>query len=292
MRPLITADFITADSLNNTVQKPKKAKPAKQATDPPKPNPDETWQKRMNDKFKHKPRDKAKETPEGTFTGSPSKIAQDLKNHSPDGYDEAQKKLNSYINRQGRNLQGGDRKRLYDAKDHLKMNYGIHDDGTASASVKAEVVADTEPTIWAPPLKHSPEAGSFDLLGIVPDNREKILEGAVKRLRASVQNSVQNPNTRMSSLEDTEVEVDSTSTVTNNVCESPIAPDEFDAVDKAILAPPPTGTERGSTVDGPGNSFSEINPLSNSAFMAAARTLDQALSTITAANYVDVSDVS
>lgn len=99
----------------------------RQSTDPPKNNKDMTWQKRMNDSYKGKPRKPGRVLPEGTYSKSPSEIAHILKMHSDD-YKQASSKLNSYINRSGRELQGNDRNRLYEAKEALKRAYGVRDD--------------------------------------------------------------------------------------------------------------------------------------------------------------------
>lgn len=173
--------IVLADSLNNQVQKPKKPK---QITDPPKANSDKTWQKRMEDKHKGKAQDPATINKPGTFTKSPSDIAHDLKEKSLD-YNEAQKKLNMFINRKGRDLQGADKSRLYQAKDDLKRNYGIPTTSTV------------EQSIYALPPGHHLDDPMWALDMIVPDNREKNLTPA----ESSVQNSVQNPNTAMSSVE-------------------------------------------------------------------------------------------
>lgn len=108
---------------------------ARQATDAPNNDKDMTWQKRMEDRYKGRPRETGRELPEGTFEKSSSEIVHLLKMHSKD-YNQAQSKLNSFINRMGRNLQGADKSRLYNAKEALKNAYGISDsqsDATASA---------------------------------------------------------------------------------------------------------------------------------------------------------------
>jgi hypothetical protein len=77
-----------------------------QVTDPPKQDQDRTWQKRMEDSYRGKGRRAGSEIPKGTFTQSPSEIARQLKQHSTD-FGEASSKLNGFINRKGRDLQGG-----------------------------------------------------------------------------------------------------------------------------------------------------------------------------------------
>jgi hypothetical protein len=87
------------------------------------PNRDMTWQERMDNKYKGKPRP-ADELPEGTFKGnSPGGIANTLKTKSED-YGQASRRLNNYINRQGRNLEGQERQRLNQTKEALRNAYG------------------------------------------------------------------------------------------------------------------------------------------------------------------------
>lgn len=172
--------IVLADSLNNQVQKPKKAK---EITDPPKADSDKTWQKRVDDKHKGKARNPATTTEPGVFTQSPSKIAHDLKEKSHD-YNGAQKKLNMFINRKGRDLQGADKSRLYQAKDDLKHDYGIPTTSTVE-----------QPFYAVPPI-HNLDDKVWPLDEIVPDNREKNLIPDL----ASVQNSEQNPGQTMSSV--------------------------------------------------------------------------------------------
>lgn len=91
------------------------------------------WQRQMTEKYKGKPREDGRELPEGTFTKSASEIANILKQHSED-YGQAMSKLSSYINRTGRDLQGGDKARLNSAKDALRQAYGEPAEGTKTES--------------------------------------------------------------------------------------------------------------------------------------------------------------
>lgn len=198
-----------------------KIKAEKQVTDPPKNDKDYTWQHEMTKKYKGKPRTPGKVLPEGTFTKSPSEIANILKMHSED-YGEASRKLNSYINRQGKNLQGADKNRLYDAKEHLKNAYGEQN--------KKKTQAIAEQPIYSLPPGHNLDDGQVDLLKVVPDNREKEIENdpqfkAYPKINAaarlgSVLNSEQDPGTtRMSSVEE------ASSTLTDNLDETNISAD-------------------------------------------------------------------
>ncbi|QBQ74656.1 hypothetical protein BcepSauron_276 [Burkholderia phage BcepSauron] len=101
----------------------------RQITDPPKQDQDKTWQQRMDQQYRGKGRRAGSELPKGTFTESPSEIARQLKQHSEDR-GEASSKLNGFINRKGRNLQGADKSRLYDAKKALDDAYGVRDGKT------------------------------------------------------------------------------------------------------------------------------------------------------------------
>lgn len=87
------------------------------------PNRDTTWQMRMDNKYKNKPRPD-NELPEGTFTGnSPGGIANTLKTKSED-YGQAMSRLNNYVNRQGRNLHGQEREKMEQTKDALRDAFG------------------------------------------------------------------------------------------------------------------------------------------------------------------------
>jgi hypothetical protein len=94
------------------------------------PNADHTWQERMDNRYKGKPR-KSNQLPPGTFTQSPGQMVNTLKNKSED-YGQAASRLNQYINRQGRNLEGADRARMDNAKKALDQAYGVHTEQTAS----------------------------------------------------------------------------------------------------------------------------------------------------------------
>lgn len=219
-RKLIVADFIVNAE--------------KQVTDPPNNNKDFSWQRKMKEGQKGKPRKPGEVTPPGTFTKSPSEIARLLKMHSKD-YGQAMSKMNSYINRNGKNLQGGDKSRLYDAKEHLKNNYGDQDKPKSTTAL-------AEQPLYALPGGHNKDDGMVDLMGIVPDNREKSVEqdpqmksipklNSVARLKASILNSEQDPGApRMSSVEN------ASSTEIDNLDETNVAPNvmadaTFDSLD-------------------------------------------------------------
>jgi hypothetical protein len=93
------------------------------------PNADHTWQERMDNRYKGKPR-KSNTLPPGTFTLSPGQMVNTIKNKSED-YGQASSRLNQYINRQGRNLEGADRARMDNAKKALDQAYGVHNEQTA-----------------------------------------------------------------------------------------------------------------------------------------------------------------
>lgn len=263
MRPMILADVILADE-------------GKQATDPPKMDKDYTWQKHMDDSHKNKPQDPAKKNKPGLFTQSPSGIAHDLKTQNPTDYGSASKKLNSYINRQGQNLQGGDRKRLYDAKEHLKNNYGEHGESQSKkdktvGSLLVQAIA--EQPIYALPPGHNLDDQTPDLLNVVPDNREKLapaddMQTLARALVAGIQNSTQDPSTRISS-----VELDGASTVVNNLDETPSAPPEFTAIDQKIFAP----VEGDATFDSLDTKFEDVEDPTQHAYASARSALGQAL---------------
>jgi hypothetical protein len=158
-----------------------------QVTDPPNNNKDYTWQHKMDKGYKGKPRTPGQVLPEDTFSKSPSEIANLLKMHSTD-YGQASSKLNSYINRQGKNLQGEDKSRLYDAKEHLKNAYGEHTETSAS----------TEMPIYALPPGHNLDDPDLDT-GFHPE--ELVKDGpmptklkAALRL-ASIYNTLEEPGT-------------------------------------------------------------------------------------------------
>ncbi|MDN3085303.1 DUF3175 domain-containing protein, partial [Enterococcus faecalis] len=120
-----------------------------QVTDPPKQDQDRTWQKRMEDSYRGKGRRAGSEIPKGTFTQSPSEIARQLKQHSTD-FGEASSKLNGFINRKGRDLQGADKSRLYDAKRALDNAYGYRDqkDKQQKQNEKRKETADAIPALF------------------------------------------------------------------------------------------------------------------------------------------------
>ena len=90
-----------------------------------KPNKgkDYTWIPKVEKEHKGKPIPNGYELPEGTYTQSPGEIARRLKQHSKD-FDQAQKRLNFYRNRQGKNLQHQDKNRMKQAQDALREAYG------------------------------------------------------------------------------------------------------------------------------------------------------------------------
>lgn len=166
--------IVLADSLNNKVQQPK------QVTDPPNPDKKRGWQKKLDDKHRGKAKNPSKTTPPGTFSQhNPAQIVHDLKEKSPD-YENAQKKLNLYINRRGRTLKGNEKSKLYQVKDDLKESY----------SEPLEANTELQPMYNMPP-GHNLDDPMWALDVIVPDNREKNVAGVL--------NSVQDPNTQMSS---------------------------------------------------------------------------------------------
>jgi hypothetical protein len=170
--------IVLADSLNNEVQKAKK--PPKQVTDPPNPDKKRGWQAKMDHQHHGKPKNPAKTSPEGTFTNNnPAQIVHDLKEKSPD-YNNAQKKLNLYINRRGRTLKGNEKSKMYQTKDDLKISYGLPLDANT----------ELQPMYNMPP-GHNLDDPMWALDTTVPDNREKNVAGVL--------NSVQDPNTQMSS---------------------------------------------------------------------------------------------
>lgn len=182
-----------------------------QATDPPNNNKNYQWQREMKQGYKGKPQKPGQVLPEGTYTKSASEIAHILKSHSPD-YKTAMSKLSSYINSQGKNLQGGDRERLYSAKDSLKQSYGIQDDKKATAGAGYP--------LYALPPGHNLDDGVGGGLGLLDDQEEELRMDKVKgckiraalRLaaveKASIYNSVQDPSssTYISSVEEVTVE--------------------------------------------------------------------------------------
>jgi hypothetical protein len=87
------------------------------------PNRDMTWQERQDNKYKGKPKPN-NSLPEGTFKeNSPGSIANKLKTKSKD-YGQASRRLNNYINRQGKNLHGQERQKLDQSKDALRQAFG------------------------------------------------------------------------------------------------------------------------------------------------------------------------
>ncbi|QRE00322.1 hypothetical protein [Burkholderia phage BCSR5] len=90
---------------------------------------DFTWVKNVEKGFKGKQMRNGYELPEGTWTESPGEIVNRLKQHSKD-YDEAQRRVNFYTNRAGRNLRrngDADELRMDQTKKALKDAYGIKD---------------------------------------------------------------------------------------------------------------------------------------------------------------------
>jgi hypothetical protein len=254
------------------------------SNNPSNNNPDTQWQQRMKNKQRYKPRTPGQVLPEGTFTKSPAGIAQIVKNHSPD-YGTAMKKLDSYINRNGRNLQGADKERLHQSKEALKNQYGDQEKPATTSSTKVRAIA--EQPIYALPPGHNKDDGMVDLITPRPDNREKWitedqqlvedppkLDAHVKMVDilalgksifSSILNSVQDPNQRMSSVEE------AGSTATNNLDETPIAPEKLEEVADA-------------TFDSLDTKFEDVNPVSNSAYARSRDVMTSALDFIVKAD--------
>jgi len=152
----------------------------------------------MEHKYAGRPRTPGRVLPENTFTKSSSEIARILKAHSED-FQQAMSKLNSFINRQGRNLLGADRQRLYSAKDALRNAYGIHDTEASSETPFASL-----------PLGHNLDdqyldTGIEDIPEPVPTTEIKDMSGiqAAARLLASIQNSVMDDSPSSTSISHT-----------------------------------------------------------------------------------------
>jgi hypothetical protein len=136
----------------------------KSPTDPPNNDKDYHWQKEMTDKYNGRYRPAGHELPEGTFTKSTGEIVNILKNHSPD-YKTAMARLNSYINRSGKNLDTATKNRLYQAKIALKNAYGTQ--------VKSELV----------PIYNSPPNHNFDSSMLDEENGLELFKcNAIARL--------------------------------------------------------------------------------------------------------------
>lgn len=145
-----------------------------QVTDPPNNNKDYQWQREMTQDYKGKMRKPGRVLPEGTFTKEPSEMVNILKEHSDD-YNQAQKKLNSYINRSGRNLQGKDKNRLYDAKEKLKSESGEMENKapvTPTTPVEAEMGSGS----YALPEGHNLDDATLDT-GLYDDPSISDLDG-------------------------------------------------------------------------------------------------------------------
>jgi hypothetical protein len=151
-----------------------------------------TWQREMEHKYKGKPRTPGRVLPEDTFTKSSSEIANILKSHSED-YAQAMAKLNSYINRQGRNLQGADRKRLYDAKDSLKQAYGEMnktESSTENPFFNIPSVHNLDDKILRTGIDEDPDSQTSQSTQPVTD----MALNAATRLLGSIYNTVQDPS--------------------------------------------------------------------------------------------------
>lgn len=178
-----------------------KIKADKQITDPPNNNKNFQWQREMHEDYKGKPRKPGQVLPEGTFTKEPSEISRLLKMHSTD-YKSAMSKLNSYINRQGRNLQGADKNRLYDAKEALRGQYGIQE---------PEATSSTAFPMYQTPDGHNLDdaildVGLFHSSDDRPRTKEEITVNsftsqALARLQASQSKASQGPTTAVPELE-------------------------------------------------------------------------------------------
>ncbi len=169
----------TTDTHIGSVDLPVEAE--KQVTDPPNNNKDYQWQRKMNQGYKGKARKPGRVLPEGTFTKEPSEMVNILKEHSDD-YNQAQKKLNSYINRSGRNLQGEDKNRLYDAKEKLKNDYGEMEHRapvtptTPVESKQVQIDADMGSGSYALPEGHNMDDATLDT-GLYDDPGKSALDG-------------------------------------------------------------------------------------------------------------------
>ncbi len=165
------------------------------------------WQRDMDRKYAGRPRTPGRVLPEDTFTKSPSEIARILKSHSDD-FAQAMSKLTSYINRQGRNLQGADKERLYSAKDSLRNAFGEQSDPVESS---------TETPFNSVPLGHNPDdpyldTGVEDVPEPVPTTEIHDMSGievkAAQRLLASIQNSIMDDSPSSTRISSVEVEAD------------------------------------------------------------------------------------
>lgn len=115
------------------------------------------WQDEVEKDYKGKPRPYGDKLPEGTFTNkSPGTIANDLKQHSED-HGEASSKLNMYVNRQGRNLQGADKVRMQQTKDALDQAYGMEHKPDSPKPTTADMTS-----ICAPRDGFNPDAPSLE----------------------------------------------------------------------------------------------------------------------------------
>jgi len=145
----------------------------------------------------------------------------------------------------------------------------------ASSAIKAlhrlTVTAIAEQPIYSLPTGHNKDDGMVNLLEVKPDLREKRLEqdtefdktmprlNSASRLRASILNSVEDPSTRMSSVEE-----DAGSTSVDNLEETNIAPSKktADATFDSLDVKP---------------RFEESHTPSNSAYAKAGSALSKAL---------------
>lgn len=202
----------------------------KLVTDPPNNDKNYEWQTEMEHTFKGKMRKPGQVLPEGTYTKSPSEIANLLKQHSTD-YGQASKKLNSYINRSGRNLQGEDKNRLYDAKETLKNAYGVQDKPGTTETAPSPQTAQADYPLYVTPDGHAGDNPTLftgldegildeDMRGGHPTSETHFDDAelanvktkatarlkATKATKASILNSIQDPSTRISSVESTETE--------------------------------------------------------------------------------------
>ena len=167
------------------------------------------WQREMEHHYHGKPRTPGQVLPEGTFSKEPSEIAHDLKQHSTD-FAQAMSKLNSYINRQGRNLQGSDKERLYSAKEMLRNVFGVQEDGTSTSTDSTSTSASSELPIYSLPQGHNLDDGYLETgidLPVDPNPTQPVtdnsgLDGETMKLNAysrlqqsSLQNTNQNEGT-------------------------------------------------------------------------------------------------
>lgn len=140
------------------------------------------WQKEVEDDYKGKYEPYGDKLPEGTFTDkSPGNIANKLKQHSED-HGEASSKLNMYVNRQGRNLQGADKVKMDQTKEALDQAYGMENKPTKPADT-TKTTSSSEGLIYVPPEGHN-EDDPFLKTGLDEDpDTEPMLNASARLLK-------------------------------------------------------------------------------------------------------------